>query len=424
MAELVIIGGAPLRGETAVQGAKNAALPMLAAALLTGQTCVLENVPRLTDVDAACAIARCLGARVAREGTSVSVTAGELTASRIPDEWMRAMRSSILFLAPLLARTGRAECALPGGCALGARPVNLHLEALGALGVQASVQGERLLFRGRLRGGKIALRYPSVGATENAVMAAALAPGESVISGAAREPEIVELCEFLRAMGARITGEGTARIAVSGVPALHGALARVRPDRIVTATYLAAVAAAGGEAVLRGADEARVRPVIEVLRRAGAELTAEPGLLRIRAGALHAPGRIVTAPYPGFPTDAQAPIMAALLRAQGQTQLCETVFSARFSHVPELRRMGAQIALNGQEATITGVAALHGTHLRAHDLRGGAAAAVAALAAEGESRLTGLAHVDRGYEDLTRDLRNLGVNVKRLENSTQSVYTT
>ena len=415
MAELIIRGGRPLDGKVEIQGAKNSALPILAACVLTRGTCVLENVPRLTDVDASAAILRHLGASVSREGGTVTVAAD------IPDELMRAMRSSILFAGPLLARTGRAECCLPGGCELGPRPVDLHLAALTALGAHVELRGGRLICRGRLRGGEIRQNYPSVGATENALMAAALARGESVIFGAAREPEIAELCDFLRGLGAKIAGGGTDTIRVSGAGALHGARHRVRADRIVTATYLCAAAAAGGEGYLSGARAAELGPVITTLRQAGAEISEEPGGIFIRAGCLRAPEPIVTAPYPGFPTDAQAPVMAALLRAKGKTEICETVFSARFSHVPELRRLGASITVRGQTAHITGADALHGTHLRAEDLRGGAAAVVGALGAQGESCVTGVCHIDRGYEDIARDLTALGASVTRAETAGHTI---
>lgn len=424
MAELLIHGGAPLCGEITIQGAKNSALPILAATLLTRETCVLEHVPRLTDVDASCAILRHLGARVERGKHTLTVTAGEVTDAEIPDALMRAMRSSILFVGPLLARTGRAACALPGGCQLGPRPIDLHLEALRALGVSAEQHGDYLVCRGRPRAGVIRLRYPSVGATENALMAAVCAPGVSRISGAACEPEIGDLAAFLRALGARIAGDGTPEIEVEGVKCLHGARHRIMPDRIVAATYLSAVAAAGGEAVLRGAREAHLLPVVQTLRRAGAQIDAEEDRLIIRAGALRTPGTIETAPYPGFPTDAQAPIMAALLRAEGRTVIHETVFSARFAHVPQLRRLGAQIVIAGRLAEVTGTARLHGTHLHAPDLRGGAAIIAAALGAEGESRVTGLSHVDRGYEDIARDLRQLGASVERVEISEETVHPT
>lgn len=415
MAELIIRGGQPLDGKTAIQGAKNSALPILAACALTKDTCVLRNVPHLTDVDASAAILRHAGAAVTRGPDALSVTAGSITNADVPDELMQAMRSSVLFAGPLLGRTGHAAFSLPGGCELGPRPVDLHLAAFAALGAKVDVRGGHIVCRGKLRGGAVRLSYPSVGATENALMAAVLARGESVISGAACEPEIMELADFLRALGAKIAGDGTPVIHVLGVPALHGAEHTIRPDRIVTATYLCAAAAAGGEAYLSGARPEQLRPVIGSLRQAGADISEEPGGLRIRAGALHAPGPIVTAPYPGFPTDAQAPVMAALLRAEGRTEIRETVFSARFSHVPELRRLGGNIELDGQTAHVRGVAALHGTHLRAEDLRGGAAAVIGALGAAGESRVTGLSHLDRGYEDIARDLTALGAAVARTD---------
>ncbi len=424
MSELVICGGVPLRGETRIQGAKNSVLPILAAALLARSPCTVRGCPALTDVEASCAILRCLGAHAEREADTVSIVPAGLAETRIPDALMQTMRSSVLFLGPLLARAGRAEISLPGGCELGPRPVDLHLAALRALGTQVTADGGRILCRGKLRGGSIRFPYPSVGATENAMMAAATAPGVTTISGAACEPEICDLAAFLRAMGARIAGDGTPEVTIDGVPELHGAVFRVMPDRIAAATWLAAAAAAGGEVALRGAEPVHLEPVIETLRAAGAQIAVYDECITLHADRLHAPGRIETAPYPGFPTDAQAPVMAALLRAEGETVIRETVFSSRFSHVPELRRLGARIAVSGDTAHVTGVAALHGSLLRAKDLRGGAAAIVGALGAEGESRVTGLAHIDRGYEDVTRDLGNLGAQIKRLETGGEIVYTT
>lgn len=419
MAVFRIKGGTPLCGETTVQGSKNSVLPMMAASLLTRGEIVLQNCPALTDVTASCAILRSLGAQAAQEQDTVVIRADALHASSIPSVLMRTMRSSVLFLAPLLARQGMAEITLPGGCELGPRPIDLHLEALRALGAQVTAEGERVICRGTLRGGVIRLRYPSVGATENALMAAVSAEGVTTIHGAAQEPEIVDLARFLRAMGAQVAGEGTETIAVTGGAVLHDAAYSVMPDRIVAATWLCAAASAGGEIVLHDAQAAQLAPVLEVLRRAGAEIETEPSLIRLRAEQLTAPGTIVTAPYPGFPTDAQAPMMAALLRVEGQTELRETVFAARFSHVPELRKLGAQISISSQTAIVTGTAVLHGAVLQAHDLRGGAAAVVGALGAEGESWVLGSEHLDRGYADLAGDLTALGAQVQRLENSTQ-----
>ncbi len=424
MEMFVIRGGVPLCGETEIQGAKNSALPILAAALLTRGACVLHGCPRLTDVDASCAILRHLGAKAEREGGNVIVEATAPCCVEIPNVLMQAMRSSVLFLGPMLARMGQAEISLPGGCELGPRPVDLHLEALRALGAQISVDGSRIRCRGTLHGGSIRLRYPSVGATENAVMAACLAQGTTTIEGAACEPEICDLADFLRTLGAHIAGDGSPRITIEGVEALHGGSHWVMPDRIVTATWLSAAAAAGGEIALRGAVAEHLRPVIAVFERAGARVESEPRLIRMQAGALTAPGRIETAPYPGFPTDAQAPVMAALLRAAGRTTMRETVFSSRFSHVPELRKLGAQIETDGDTAVVTGVTALHGAQLHAEDLRGEAAAIVGALGAAGQSAVTGLDHIDRGYEDAVRDLSRLGACIERVELPDEMVYTT
>ena len=424
MAVFLVRGGVPLRGDTVIQGAKNSVLPILAAAVLSGGTCELQNCPKLSDVEAACSILRHLGAKVERNDDVIAVSASDICSAQIPNVLMQAMRSSVLFLGPLLARCGEAEISLPGGCELGPRPVDLHLEALRALGAEVMVDGSRIRCRGTLRGGVIRLRYPSVGATENAMMAAVAAPGVTVISGAACEPEICDLAGYLRALGANVSGDGTPAVVIEGGMALHGASYRVMPDRIVTATWLSAAAAAGGEIVLHGARASHIAPVIEVFSRAGAQFDLTADRIRMRSGSLRAPGEIVTAPYPGFPTDAQAPVMAGLLRAVGTTPFRETVFSARYAHVPELCRLGARITTDGERAAVTGADKLHGAVMTAKDLRGGAAVTIGALGAEGESRITGLSHIDRGYEDMARDLGSLGAQIERLEIPEEIVYTT
>lgn len=415
MEVFLVRGGAPLRGETVIQGAKNSVLPILAATVLSDGACEIHNCPQLSDVEAACEILRHLGAKVERERDIIAVSAQNLCPAQIPDALMQAMRSSVLFLGPLLARCAEAQISLPGGCELGPRPVDLHLEALRALGAEAEIEGACIRCRGTLHGGVIRLRYPSVGATENAMMAAAAATGVTVISGAACEPEICDLAGFLRALGAKISGDGTPAVVIEGGALLRGAQYRVMPDRIVTATWLSAAAAAGGEITLHGARASHIAPVIEVFSRAGARFDLTADRIRMCSERLRAPAEIVTAPYPGFPTDAQAPVMAGLLRAEGTTLFRETVFSARYAHVPELVRMGARITASGECAAVTGVRMLHAAKMEAKDLRGGAAVTIGALGAEGESRIAGLSHIDRGYEDMARDLGSLGARIERLE---------
>lgn len=423
MAVFLVRGGTALAGETTVQGAKNSVLPILAATAAVRGCCTLHNCPKLTDVEAACSILRHLGAKVEQNGRDITVNTETIHTGSIPDKLMQTMRSSVLFLGPVLARTEQAEISLPGGCELGPRPVDLHLSALRALGADVTSDGARIICRGRLRGGTIRLRYPSVGATENAMMAAAGADGGSTIENAAREPEICDLAKFLRAAGARIAGDGTNTITLEPAP-LHGAEHTIAADRIVTATWLSAAAAAGGRIALRGARPEQLEPVLAVLSRAGARFAYDGGVLQMHAQRLHAPGRIETAPYPGFPTDAQAPVMAALLRAKGQTHFCETVFSSRYAHAHELRKLGANIRIDGPDAVVTGVRSLHGARMEAKDLRGGAAAVVGALGAMGESVVSGIGHIERGYEDLPRDLENMGACVKRVEINESIVYTT
>ena len=386
MSYLSIEGGAPLHGELTIQGGKNSVLPVLAATILARDVCRIENCPRLRDVDASVAILRHLGCCVRRDGTALEVDTAPMARCDIPDELMREMRSSIIFLGAILARQGEAVLSYPGGCELGPRPIDLHLAALRELGAEITERYGELRCKAKcLRGTDITLAIPSVGATENAILAACGAEGTSVIYNAAREPEIVDLQALLRSMGARVNGAGGSIITVEGGTALHGCTHRVIGDRIVCATYLCAAAAAGGEDAVS-------------LRSTGALRSVRP---------------VRTAPYPGFPTDAQPVLMAALLRSEGCTVFVENIFENRYRHVDELSRMGAEIRVVGRVAVVNGVRTLHGAAVKCTDLRGGAALVIAGLSAEGTTRVTELTHIDRGYDAIERDLAALGAQIRR-----------
>ena len=419
MSVLYIRGGKPLEGELTVQGAKNSVLPILAACLLAGGPVELDNCPRLTDVAAALGILRHLGCQAGQEGHVITVDPRGAEGSAVSEEQMRSMRSSIIFLGPLLARTGQARLTYPGGCELGARPIDLHLSAIRALGCQVTEDAGGIYCRGRPVGGEVYLTLPSVGATENAMLCAVGASGDSTIVNAAREPEIVDLQGFLNALGARVRGAGSGVITVEGGRRLGGGHYTVMGDRIVAATLLAGVAAAGGHVVLRGVDWRSLATVLSVFHQAGCQVASGEDrveLARDPSCPLQAVREIIhTAPYPGFPTDAQAPVMAALAASRGSTWFEENMFDSRYRHVAELRNMGADITVRGRTALVRGVERLHGARVAAADLRGGGALAVAALGARGESVLSGLHHVDRGYECLEGMLRQLGGQARREE---------
>ncbi len=414
MEYFAVQGGRPLEGQVLVHGAKNSALPILAATLLADGESVLHNCPDLTDISAALGILSCLGCRVCREGSTVRVDTTCRRDHVVPDGLMGQMRASVLFLGALLARDGEAVACWPGGCALGARPIDLHIRAFQALGAQARSWNGRLSFQAaRLRGRRLALPIPSVGATENAMLAACGAQGITYIDNPAREPEIVDLQGFLRCLGAQVSGAGTGRITVEGGSPLHPGEYTVMADRIVTATYLCAVAAAGGEGELLGTDGTHLIPVLEALTAAGCEIGQEPGRLWIRCQApLGGAGSLCTGPYPAFPTDAQPLLAAALAGGTGKYRITETIFDHRFRYTEGLTQMGACIQVEGDTASITG-RPLHGACVEATDLRGGAALTVAALGAQGTSQIWGLNHVDRGYEALEKGLGALGARICR-----------
>ncbi len=416
MSQLQITGGRRLSGEVYIHGAKNSVLPILAATVLVPGTCVIRNCPHLSDVDASLAILKHLGCSTTRQADTVIVDASRMTGCKVPDHLMREMRSSVIFLGAILARTGRAELNLPGGCELGPRPIDLHLAAMGALGARVETGTRGLCCEtAGLIGTEIHLALPSVGATENIMLAACGAKGTTVIQNAAREPEIVDLQNFLNAMGGNVRGAGSSVIVVEGGHSFHGGEHTVMGDRIVAATYLSAAAAAGGDVTVRGVDWRQLSTVTAILREAGCGVRSDcDGVRLTRDRPLRAVRPIHTAPYPGFPTDAQAPVMAALTTAQGSTIFVEHIFDSRYRHVDELVRMGANIRVEGRVAVVSGVEQLHASEVCAADLRGGAALAVAALGAQGVTALTGLHHIDRGYERLVDDLCALGAQVVRV----------
>ena len=410
---IAVEGGRRLSGELTVQSAKNGVLPVLAAAILCREPCLIRRCPRLSDVDTAVQILRHLGAQARWEGEDLLIDARELTRCDVPEELMRRMRSSVIFLGAILARCGWAELSYPGGCELGPRPIDLHLSALRTLGADISDAGGTLRCRAaHLRGCQIVLATPSVGATENAMLAACGAEGDTVICNAAREPEIADLQEFLCAMGAQVRGAGGSVITVSPGRALHGCAHRVIPDRIVTATYLCAAAAAGGDITLRNTEHRQLAAVTTALRQAGCRVDCGADYIRLtRTEPLRAVPPVQTTPYPGFPTDCQAIFMAALLQSRGTTVFVENIFQSRYRHVPELIRMGADIRTEGRVAVVCGVERLHGAEVVATDLRGGAALVTAGLAAEGITTVQGVGHIHRGYEELPAHLRALGAHI-------------
>ena len=406
-------GGNRLFGNCRVQGSKNASLPVLAASMILPARSRIRNVPQLRDVDAAASILSHLGCRVERAEGEMLIDSSGVSCAEVPRELMGEMRSSVIFMGALLARCGEARLSLPGGCQLGKRPIDLHLSALRAMGAKIDERGSDLICRAeKLHGAEITLRFPSVGATENIMLVACAAEGRTTIRNAAREPEIGALQDYLRQLGAHITGAGSDTLVICGASPRAEADFSVPGDRIVAATLACACAAAGGRIILNGVKSDHFLTVLHFLNEAGCDIIRFNDIVEISSdGALRAPGQIVTAPYPGFPTDAQPILMAALLRAEGTTRITESIFENRYRQVSELRRLGADIRVEGQEAAIRGVKTLHGDTLTASDLRGGAAMIVAGLTAEGESRVIDAGHIARGYESLDDRLCALGAEV-------------
>ena len=418
MDRLVIRGGRRIEGSVQISGAKNAALPQISAALLSSEPLELSNVPEVTDVDTILAMMREFGVVATRgPGRRLVLNAGGARNAEAPYDMVRRMRASILVLAPLLARFGSACVSLPGGCAIGARPIDLYLKALATLGAEVSMESGYIHARIKedgLRGARIVLSSPSVGATETALMAASLARGETEILNAARDPEVCDLALCLSAMGARIEGAGTHRILVQGVDALHRAQHDLITDRIEAGTYAIAAAITGGHLEILGAHLEHLGSVGAVLESAGVRIwPTDRGLMVFRSGPLRAVD-VATEPYPGFPTDLQAQFMALMTIASGASVVRETVFESRFMHVPELGRLGANISLQGSTALVRGVERLHGAEVMATDLRASVSLVLAALVAEGETTVHRIYHLDRGYESLDRKLVQCGAEIRRV----------
>lgn len=412
---MVIQGGRRLAGEVRISGAKNAALPILASTLLGTGTCTLTNVPDVRDVLTMSKVLTHLGAVLETQDDRFTVSLAATTSIEAPYELVKTMRASVLVLSPLLARWGEAVVALPGGCAIGARPINLHLAALEKMGAEIRIEHGNVYARvkGRLQGARIYFDLPTVTGTENIMMAACLAEGKTVLENAAREPEIFDLAQFLIKRGARISGAGTDVITIEGVSELRGADHEIVPDRIETGTYLIAGAITGGEVRVTRCRPEHCDALLAKLREAGAELQVEKEAIQVKVKGKLQSVDVKTLPYPGFPTDMQAQMMALMAIARGSSVITETVFESRFIHILELQRMGADIRIEGNHAVVTGVERLSGAPVMASDLRASACLILAGLAAEGETCVTRVYHLDRGYERLDAKLAGLGAQVRR-----------
>ncbi len=416
MDRLTIRGGLPLRGEVVVNAAKNATLPIIAASLLAEGTTVLPNTPKLHDVATVLSVLEGLGAEVEHRGDgTLTVRADRVRTFEAPYHPVRQIRASFLVMGPLLARLGRSRMPLPGGCAIGTRPIDLHLRGFAAMGAQVSlVHGYVDAQARRLAGNRIYLDYPSVGATENLLMAASLASGTTIIENAAEEPEVCDLAHFINAMGGKVSGIGTRVLIVQGVDRLTGTTYRVIPDRIEAGTLMTAAAITGGNVLIRHVKPQHLKAVVAKLREAGVEIEEGRDRIRVRGRGRPRPVNIKTLPYPGFPTDMQAQMMSLLALGHGTSVVTETVFENRFMHVPELNRMGTQISTEGSVAVIRGVEKLWAASVRVSDLRAGAALILAALAADGTSEIHGVKHVDRGYVRIEERLNSLGADIRRV----------
>ncbi|MBR0416314.1 MAG: UDP-N-acetylglucosamine 1-carboxyvinyltransferase [Firmicutes bacterium] len=420
MSKYIIKQSAPLHGEVEISGAKNATLPILAATVLTDGVCEIHDTPHLSDVEVMCEILRAVGATVTEdyERHVITVDGSTVDKSVVPYDLVKKERASFFIMGPLLARMGKVNIALPGGCAIGERPVDLHTKGIRMLGARVvTSDGEVNANADKLKGALVYLDFPSVGATENIMMAATLAEGETTIENAAEEPEIVDLANFLNSMGAQIKGAGTDTIRITGVDKLHGTRYAVIPDRIETATFMIAAATTRGNILIKNCIPDHVRPIIAKLIECGVDISDEPEGLRVRGDKNHLKAtNIKTLPYPGFPTDAQAPIMTLLTTVDGQSRINETLFENRLMHANELNRMGANIRVDGRTAIVPGnQRPLEGASVMATDLRAGAALVIAGLVATGTTEVTNIYHIERGYEDFVRKLKNLGADIEKVD---------
>jgi len=416
MDKLLIRGGKRLSGEIAIAGAKNAALPILCAGLLTADTVQLQNVPRLQDVATMLKLLLQMGVRVEQDGEKVTLNGSTVDKLEAPYELVKTMRASILVLGPLLSRFGEAKVSLPGGCAIGSRPVDQHIKGLRAMGAEIEIEGGYIHAKAkRLKGTRIVTDMITVTGTENLLMAATLAEGETILENAAREPEVTDLANLLVAMGAKIEGIGTDRLVIQGVDQLHGASHTVIADRIETATFLCAVAATGGDVTLRNARTDTLDVALDKLREAGVVVTTGDGWIRGQMGTRPKAVSFRTTEYPGFPTDMQAQFMAMNCVAEGSSRVIETIFENRFMHVQEMNRLGASITIEGHTAIINGIDKLKGAPVMATDLRASASLVIAALAAEGETLIDRIYHLDRGYDRMESKLSAVGADIQRVK---------
>jgi len=415
MARYIICGGNRMVGSIEVPGAKNAALPILAAALLTEKPVILHNCPRLADVENALLIMESLGCGIKRVERDVFIDPSSIDRFDIPDKYVKEIRSSIIFIGALLGRMGRAKTRHPGGCEIGRRPIDLHLKGLTGLGVIVNEEKDHLECIGeRLKGAKIRLDYPSVGATENIMLAASCANGRTIIENAAKEPEIEDLQEFINALGGEVQGAGTSRIIIEGKEKFHDAEYTIISDRIVAGTFMISAAISGGDAIVKNVVPKHVGSLIKKLREAGCDVFIDDSGIRVKGPSrLKSVKEVKTLPYPGFPTDLQAQLMSMLTKAEGTSVILETIFESRFKHVDELVRMGANILVNDRTAVIKGVARLKGEYVKARDLRGGAALVLAGIGAEGQTVVEDSGQIVRGYEDLDEGLRSLGASITK-----------
>lgn len=416
LSKFLVTGGKELQGKVEISGAKNAVLPIIAACLLTSDKIILEEAPDLLDVQVMSQVIESLGGKIKRNGKKLHISIKEINSVETPYDLISKMRASIVIMGPMLARKGRVRISHPGGCAIGSRPINWHLKGLEALGAQVRMDHGFLdVSATRLKGARIYLDFPSVGATENIMMAAVYAEGQTIIENAAQEPEIVDLANFINEMGGRIRGAGTNIITIEGVRELHGTTHTVIPDRIEAGTYILMAAACGGEVLVSNVIPAHLKPLLAKLDEAGVIYKEEDDGIRVISKGNYSAVDIKTQVHPGFPTDLQAPMLAMLTRAKGTSVITETVFENRFMHVEELKRMGADIKIEGRSAIVQGIDSMYAAPVASSDLRAGAALVLAALTAKGTTEIREIHHIERGYEDIELKLKGLGAEIVKVE---------